>query len=67
MATGSLVFEISMQRYNKKMRPAKLGLIYAVKCSKVQPIAALSVAFLGELPVLKRQVVVLIEQVVQFG
>ena len=54
MATGSLVFEISMQRYNKKMRPAKLGLIYAVKCSKVQPIAALSVAFLGELPVLHR-------------
>ena len=54
------------------MRPAKLGLIYAVKCSKVQliaekvqkkvqPIAALSVAFLGELPVLKRQFIVLIE------
>lgn len=60
------------------MRPAKLGLIYAVKCSKVQPIAekvqkkvqpiaALSVAFLGELAVLKRQFIVLIEQVVQFG
>ncbi len=60
------------------MRPAKLGLIYAVKCSKVQPIAekvqkkvqqiaALSVAFLGELSVLKRQFIVLIEQVVQFG
>ena len=35
MATGSLVFEISMQRYNKKMRPAKLGLIYAVNLQSI--------------------------------
>ena len=55
-----------------------MGLIYAEDCSKLQSIAekvqkklqsiaALFVAFLGELPVLKRQVVMLIEQVVQFG
>ena len=29
----------TMQRYNKKKRPAKLGLIYAEDCSKLQSIA----------------------------
>ena len=43
-ATGSLGFEISMQNYDKKKRPAKLGLIYAEDCSKLQSIAEKCVA-----------------------
>ena len=39
VASGALLNERRVQNYNKKKRPAKLGLIYAEDCSKLQSIA----------------------------